>query len=99
MKNNVSKIERKEKIKKKKVLTTSLINKNTPPNKNISYTNSPPKYMTTLIPKTTFPFCHESNLGRLSSRTKTKERRMLGMSISTLLSQDQNALDVKASDI
>ena len=34
-------------------------NKNTPPNKNISYTNSPSKYMTTLIPKTTPPFCHE----------------------------------------
>ena len=33
--------------------------KNTPPNKNISYTNSPSKYMTTLIPKTTPPFCHE----------------------------------------
>ena len=42
-----------------KVLTTSLIEINTPSNKNVSYTNSPPKYMTTLIPKTTPPFCHE----------------------------------------
>ena len=48
-KNNVSKQERKEKIEK--VLTTSLKKINTPPNKNISYTNSPPKYITTLIPK------------------------------------------------
>ena len=32
---------------------------NTPPNKNISYTNSPFKYMTTLIPKTTSRFAHE----------------------------------------
>ena len=32
---------------------------NTPPNKNISYTNSSPKNMTTLIAKTTSPFCHE----------------------------------------
>ena len=32
---------------------------NTPPNKKISYINSPPKNMTTLIPKTTSPFCHE----------------------------------------
>ena len=42
--NNVSKIERKEKIQK--ILTTSL--KNTPP---ISYTNLPPMSMTTLISK------------------------------------------------
>ena len=41
---NVSKIERKEKIQK--ILTTSL--KNTPP---ISYTNLPPMSMTTFIPK------------------------------------------------
>ena len=41
---NVSKIERKEKIQK--ILTTSL--KNTPP---ISYTNLPPMSMTTLISK------------------------------------------------
>ena len=32
---------------------------------------------------------------RLSSRTKTKERRMLGMAVSTLFPQDQNALGVK----
>ena len=31
---------------------------NTPLNKK-SYANSPPEYMTTLIPKTTSPFCHE----------------------------------------
>ena len=42
--NNVSKIERKE--KNTKILTTSLIN--TPP---ISYTNPPPMSMTTLISK------------------------------------------------
>ena len=54
-KNNVSKIERKEKIQK--VLTTS--KKKKPSNKNISYTNSPPKYMNALIPKTTPPFRHE----------------------------------------
>ena len=34
----------------------------------------------------------------LSSRTRTKERRMLGMVASTLFPQDQNALEVKASD-
>ena len=32
-----------------------------------------------------------------SSRTKTKERRMLGMAVSTLFPQDQSALGVKAS--
>ena len=38
---NVSKIERKEKIHD--ILTTSLKNNNTPPNKMIPKTNSPPK--------------------------------------------------------
>ena len=38
---------------KKKIQKSSL------PLTKISYTNSPPKYMTTLIPKTTPPFCHE----------------------------------------
>ena len=33
----------------------------------------------------------------LSSRTKTKERRILGMAVNTLFSQDQSALGVKAS--
>ena len=33
-------------------------NKNTSPIKK-SYANSPSKYMTTFIPKTTSPFCHE----------------------------------------
>ena len=35
----------------------------------------------------------------LSSRTKTKERRMLGMAVSTLFPQYQSALGVKASVI
>ena len=39
-----------------------------------------------------------SNPARLSSRTRTKERRMLGMAVSTLFPQDQNALDVKTSN-
>ena len=39
-----------------------------------------------------------SSLARLSSRTRTKERRMLGMAVSTLFPQDQNALDDKALD-
>ena len=34
----------------------------------------------------------------LCLRAKTKGRRMLGMAVSTLFPQDQNALDVKASD-
>ena len=34
---------------------------------------------------------------RLSSRTKTKERMMLGMVASTLFPQDQSALGVKTS--
>ena len=38
-----------------------------------------------------------SSLLRLSSRTKKKERRMLGMVVSTLFPQDQSALGVKAS--
>ena len=55
-KKNVSKGKKRKKIQN--VLTTSLINKNTPPIKK-SYTNSPPKYMITLISKTTSPFSHE----------------------------------------
>ena len=39
-----------------------------------------------------------SSLARLSSRTRTKKRRMLGMMVSTLFPQDQNALDVKVSN-
>ena len=35
---------------------------------------------------------------RLNSRIRTKKRRMLGMTVSTLFPQDQNALDVKVSD-
>ena len=34
---------------------------------------------------------------RLNSRTKTKERRMLGMGVNTLFPQDQSALGIKAS--
>ena len=34
---------------------------------------------------------------RLSSRTKTKERRILGIVVSTLFPQDQSALGVKVS--
>ena len=41
---------RKEK-KSTYILTTSLKNKETLPLSKMSYTNSPPKYMTTLIPK------------------------------------------------
>ena len=40
-----------------------------------------------------------SNLALFSSRTKTKERRMLGIVVSTLFPQDQSALGVKASII
>ena len=40
-----------------------------------------------------------SSPARLSSRTRTMERRMLGMVINKLFPQDQNALDVKALDI
>ena len=39
-----------------------------------------------------------SSLACLNSRTRTKERKMLGMVVSTLFPQDQNALDVKASN-
>ena len=39
-----------------------------------------------------------SSLARFNSRTRTKERSMLGMAVNTLFSQDQNALDVKVSD-
>ena len=35
------------------------------------------------------------NLVLLSSRVKTKERRMLGMAVSTLFLQDLSALGVK----
>ena len=35
---------------------------------------------------------------RLSSRAKTKGRRMLGMAVNTLFSQDQSVLGVKVSD-
>ena len=38
-----------------------------------------------------------SSLVHLSSRTKTKERRILGMAVSTLFPQDQSTLGVKAS--
>ena len=34
---------------------------------------------------------------RLSLRTKTKERRVLGIAVNTLFPQDQNALGVKVS--
>ena len=37
-----------------------------------------------------------SSLAHLNSITRTKERRMLGMIVSTLFPQDQNALGVKA---
>ena len=52
---NVSKIERKEKIQKSSLhpLKKSLLLTK------VSYANSPSKYMTTLIPKTTSPFCYE----------------------------------------
>ena len=58
-KKNVSKEERKEKIHN--ILTTSLKkikNKNTPPNTMIQKLTLPLR-MTTLISKTTSPFCHE----------------------------------------
>ena len=38
-----------------------------------------------------------SSLARLNSKTRTKERWMQGMVVSTLFPQDQKALDVKAS--
>ena len=53
----ISKRERKENIYKSS-LHLSLKMKTLPLTK-MSYTNSPPKYMTTLIPKTTPPFFHE----------------------------------------
>ena len=56
-KNNVSKKERKENIHK--ILTTSLKkNNNTPPNTMIQKLTLPLR-VTTLISKTTSPFCHE----------------------------------------
>ena len=36
---------------------------------------------------------------RLSSRAKTKGRKMLGMMVNTLFPQDQSSLVVKVSDI
>ena len=39
-----------------------------------------------------------SNPTRLSSRAKTKGRKMLGMAVNTLFPQDQNALGVKDLD-
>ena len=41
----------------------------------------------------------ESNPVLHSSRAKIKERRMLGIAVSTLFLQDQNGLDVKVSNI
>ena len=38
------------------------------------------------------------NLVLLSLKVKTKGKRMLGMAISTLFLQDQNALGVRVSD-
>ena len=38
-----------------------------------------------------------SSPARLNSRAKTKGRRMLGITVSTLFPQDQSALGVKAS--
>ena len=56
-KNNASKKERKEKIHN--ILTTSLKKKNnTPPNTMIQKLTLPLR-VTTLISKTTLPFCHE----------------------------------------
>ena len=50
--------------------------------------------------------CKQSSSSQFKNQDKgkkdvreTKERKMLGMTISTLFPQDQNALDVKASDI
>ena len=70
-KNNVSKQERKEKIQK--VLTTSLKKINTPPNKNISYTNSPPKYITTLIPKL-LPLFVTNDKGKVTEKQSSHHR-------------------------
>ena len=58
-KNNVFKRDRKEKIKKKKILTTFLMN--TPP---ISYANPLPMSMTTLISKL-FPLFVMSEKGQV----------------------------------
>ena len=56
-------LKRKRKEKIQKFLITSLKKKkkkkNTSPNKNISYTNSPLKYMTIFVPKITPLFCHK----------------------------------------
>ena len=54
-------LKRKKRKEKKIYINPHYIphkNKNTSPIKK-SYANSPSKYMTTFIPKTTFPFCHE----------------------------------------
>ena len=56
-KDNVSKTERKEKIHKS--LLHPSRNETLPLIKRSYAANSPPKYMTTLIPKTTPPFCHK----------------------------------------
>jgi len=50
---------KRKKTKDTKVFTTSLIKMKILLLTKMSYTNSPPKYMTTLIPKTTPLFCHE----------------------------------------
>ena len=39
-----------------------------------------------------------SSLVHLSSRAKTKGRRMLGMAVNTLFPQEQSVLGVKVSD-
>ena len=62
---NVSKIERKEKIND--ILITSLKNNNTPPNKMIPKTNSPPKSDYSHI-QNYFPFLSRVTKGRVSSR-------------------------------
>ena len=62
---NVSKIERKEKIHD--ILTTSLKNNNTPPNKMIPKTNSPLKSSYSHI-QNHFPFLSRVTNGRVSSR-------------------------------
>ena len=62
-----------------------------PPRSSANWNLNEKKFPQNLI-KTT------SSLARLSSRTRTKKRRMLGMMVSTLFPQDQNALDVKVSN-
>ena len=50
---------KRKKRKDTKVLTTSLIKMKILLLTKMSYTNSPPKHMTTFMPKTTPFFCHE----------------------------------------